>query len=341
MSGICRFYLRSITPQIEIYASAINFDPEKPVAPVSEPTDASAKLTGKIGRYYTQGMAEDVNALKNGILDDSEFMQQVTLIHHETMDMLDYALDRYVADGKRGLLFFYFSEIDLCSHMMWRHGDAEHPAHDKALARKSSSAWTGREGSTLADTVQDMYLRLDPALGRVRQKLGDDVTYVVMSDHGFAPYRREFSLNTWLCDHGYLVLKEGIEKERSKEDPKYQKVQLDGGQVDWSKTEPTASDSTGSTLNLRGRELDNPLTKDEDESGIVEPGAAADALLRQIKAELGGRDRSAEWKAPGPQMRSRQGRLLRCAHRGGTRHAGRLRLRLRELGCLGDGADPA
>jgi hypothetical protein len=55
-------------PQIEIYASAINFDPEKPVAPVSEPTDASAKLTGKIGRYYTQGMAEDVNALKNGIL---------------------------------------------------------------------------------------------------------------------------------------------------------------------------------------------------------------------------------------------------------------------------------
>jgi hypothetical protein len=26
------------------------------------------------------------------------------------MDMLDYALDRYVADGKRGLLFFYFGD---------------------------------------------------------------------------------------------------------------------------------------------------------------------------------------------------------------------------------------
>src|SRR5206468_10449066 len=106
MSGICRFYLRSIAPDVEIYASPINFDPDAPAAPVSEPDDASAELTAKIGRYYTQGMAEDVNALKSGALDDGEFMQQVTLIHHETMDMLDYALDRYVKRGKQGLLFF-------------------------------------------------------------------------------------------------------------------------------------------------------------------------------------------------------------------------------------------
>ena len=286
VSGICRFYLRSITPDVEIYASPINFDPEDPVAPVSEPDDASAELKAKIGRYYTQGMAEDVKALEKGILDDGEFMQQVTLIHHETMDMLDYALDRYVANGKQGLLFFYFSEIDLCCHMMWRHGDAEHPAHDDALARQSSAAWTGREGSTLADTVEDMYLRLDPALGRVRERLGDDVTMLVMSDHGFAPYRREFSLNTWLCDHGYLVLKEGLEKERPKDDPGYHKVQLDGGEVDWSKTKAYGVGFNGLYLNLRGRERDDPHTEHEDESGIVEPGAEADALLGKIKSEL-------------------------------------------------------
>ncbi len=285
MSGICRFYLRSLSPNVELYASAINFDPEAPPAPVSEPSDASAELTKEIGRYYTQGMAEDVNALKNGVLDDREFMQQVTLIHHETVDMLDYALERYVENGKQGLLFFYFSEIDLCSHMMWRHGDTEHPGHDPALAAKDSSSWTGREGSTIADTVEDMYLRLDPALGRVREALGDDVTIVVMSDHGFAPFHREFSLNTWLVDNGYLVLKEGLEKEKPTNDPQHKDVYLFTGQVDWSKTRAYGMGFNGLYLNLEGRELDNPKTP-EDESGIVAPGAEADALLAELKAKL-------------------------------------------------------
>jgi predicted AlkP superfamily phosphohydrolase/phosphomutase len=82
------------------------------------------------------------------------------------------------------------------------------------------------------------------------------------------------------------VLKEGIEKERSKEDPKYQKVQPTAVRSIGRRRGIYGVGFNGLYLNLRGRELDNPLTKDEDESGIVEPGAAADALLRQIKAEL-------------------------------------------------------
>lgn len=285
MSGICRFYLRSIEPEVELYASAVNFDPEAPVAPVSEPSDASAELTREIGRYYTQGMAEDVNALKKGVLDDSEFMQQVTLIHHETMDMLDYALGRYVDNGKQGLLFFYFSEIDLACHMMWRHGDEKHPAHDADTSRLAASAWTGRAESTLADTVEDMYLRLDPALGKVREKLGDDVTLVVMSDHGFAPYHREFSLNTWLVDNGYLVLKEGLAKELPEADPAHRKVFVYGPEVDWSKTRAYGIGFNGLYLNLEGRELDNPETSPADESGIVKASEAG-VLLREIKQKL-------------------------------------------------------
>jgi predicted AlkP superfamily phosphohydrolase/phosphomutase len=292
MSGICRFYLRSIEPEVELYVSAINFDPEAPAAPVSEPSDASADLTEEIGRYYTQGMAEDVNALKNGVLDDAEFMQQVTLVNDETLDMLDYALDHYIEDGKQGLLFFYFSTIDLACHMMWRHSDEDHPAHDVELARESSTAWTDREGSTLADTVQDMYLRMDPALGRVRERLGDEITLIVMSDHGFAPFHREFSLNTWLYENGYLVLKDGETKELPREDPEFRKVNLfdfevpDGwrGAVDWSRTRAYGVGFNGLYLNMKGRELDNEHT-DADESGIVDP-AEAEALLREIKGKL-------------------------------------------------------
>jgi len=285
MSGIVRFYLRSIEPELELYASPVDFDPESPAVTISEPEDASAELARSIGRYYTQGMAEDVNALKYGVLDDVEFMQQTNLVFLERRRMLDYALDRYVENDGGGLLFFYFSTIDLCCHMMWRHYDAAHPAHDAEFAAKDSSAWSGREGSKWADTVHDLYLRMDPVLGQIRERIGDKATLIVMSDHGFAPYRRKFSLNTWLLEEGYLVLREGRDRELARDDPRYEKVFLfDPTVVDWSRTRAYGMGFNGLYLNLAGRERDNPDTPD-DESGIVDP-ADAPALLAEIEAKL-------------------------------------------------------
>ena len=282
MGGIVRFYLRSIEPELELYASPVNFDPLDPVVPVSEPEDASVELAKAIGRYYTQGMAEDVNALKYEVLTDVEFMQQVELVHLESEEMLDYALDRYVEDDEGGLLFFYFSSIDLPCHMMWRHFDGAHPAHDADFASQDSSRWSGRSGSTWKDTVHDLYRKMDPVLGRIRQRLGDDVALVVMSDHGFAPYRRKFDLNRWLLDNGYLVLKDGLQPE---DGPKpAQKVTI-FQHVDWSRTRAYGMGFNGLYLNLRGRELDDPRTE-EDESGIVEPGEEARALLAELKQAL-------------------------------------------------------
>jgi predicted AlkP superfamily phosphohydrolase/phosphomutase len=285
LSGICRFYLRSIEPEVEFYVSPINLSPEAPPAPVSEPESASADLVEGIGRYYTQGMAEDVNSLKNEILSDAEFMRQVELVYDERRAMMDYAIDEYVAGDEGGLLFFYFSTVDLSCHMMWRHFDSAHPAHEAEIASEDSSWWSGREGSTWKDTVHDLYLKMDPVLGRIRERLGDDITLIVMSDHGFAPYRRKFSINTWLVENGYLVLHEGQTKELPKDDPDFKSVNIYvPGTVDWSKTRAYGMGFNGLYLNLAGRELDNPAT-DEDESGIV-TAAEAPALLREIKEKL-------------------------------------------------------
>ena len=65
MTGIVRFYLRSIEPEFELYASPVNIDPVTPVMSVAEPQSASSELVDAIGYYYTQGMAEEVNALKD------------------------------------------------------------------------------------------------------------------------------------------------------------------------------------------------------------------------------------------------------------------------------------
>jgi predicted AlkP superfamily phosphohydrolase/phosphomutase len=282
ISGVVRFYLRSIEPQIELYASPVNIDPLEPVLPVSLPEDASAELAdrehGGIGIYYTQGMPEDVNALKHRALDEAEFMAQSKLVHREGERMLDYALDKYLARPEGGLLFFYFSGVDLCSHMMWRLRDTSHPHHDAALAAQDSSRWSEREGSTWKDTVLDLYLQLDPVVGHLRQRLGEDTALIVLSDHGFAPYGREFNLNAWLWREGYLVLNEGV-------DPAQAPAHVYGASVDWTRTRAYGVGFNGLYLNLAGREQNDPKTE-ADESGIVQPGAEADELLAELKAKL-------------------------------------------------------
>lgn len=287
MSGIVRFYLRSIEPEVELYASPVNIDPAAPVSPVSQPEDASAKLAdrrhGGIGPYFTQGMAEEVNALKADVLTDQEFLDQSNLVYRERLAMMDYAIDRYLEKDEGGLLFFYYSTVDLCSHMLWRHGDLEHPAHDPEVAAQDISRFTPRGEGTLQDVVHDLYLKMDPVLARLRERLGDDVTLIVMSDHGFAPWRRKFSLNTWLWENGYLVLKEGSSKELPDDHPDFRKVDI-FTQADWSKTRAYGVGFNGLYLNLRGREGDIPGTP-ENEAGIVDP-ADAPALLAELVERL-------------------------------------------------------
>ncbi|MFT6111169.1 MAG: putative AlkP superfamily phosphohydrolase/phosphomutase, partial [Planctomycetota bacterium] len=275
LDGIVCFYLRSISPEFELYASPVNFDPTNPVEPVSLPESAAADMAESIGLFFTQGMAEDVNALKGRALTDAEFMNQANLVHRERIRILDYALDRYTAKEEGGLLFFYVSSVDLAMHMMWRHQDPDHPFYDPEIANQDSSTWSGRDGTAWKDVVDDLYLRLDPILGKVLDRVGDKATVMVMSDHGFAPYRRKFSLNTWLLDNGYLVLKEGETKELPEGDPKRTPVVLQFS-VDWSKTRAFGMGFNGLYLNLEGRESE----------GIVARGAEADALLLEIKDRL-------------------------------------------------------
>ena len=292
--GEVRFYLRRLDPTIQLYCSPVNIDPVKPIAPISAPTSAGETVARAIGPYYTQGMPEDVNALKERMLSDAEFMDQSGLVHAEGERMLGFALDRWLARPDGGLLFFYFSGVDLCSHMMWRHVDAQHPHHDTKLAAESSTKWSGRAGSTWKDVLHDLHLQMDRVVGEVRAQLPADALLVVMSDHGFAPYYRKFSLNTWLYENGYLVLVDGETKEKPRDDPDYHWVDIsiaqDGSSaVDWSKTRAYGMGFNGLYLNLAGREgVADAATPHgfPAVAGSVQPGAEADALLAELKAKL-------------------------------------------------------
>src|SRR5690349_7081894 len=125
-------------------------------------------------------MPEDVSALKAEVLTVPEFMRQAGLVHEEGERMLDFALDRWLKKPEGGVLFFYFSTVDLCSHMLWRHGDTAHPHHDPAFAAQSSEAWTKRAGSTWKDSIYDLYIEMDRVVGKLRERTPPDVTLIVM-----------------------------------------------------------------------------------------------------------------------------------------------------------------
>ena len=250
VKGMCRFYLKQVHPRFQLYVSPINIDPANPALPISTPSSYSRSLSEEVGEFYTQGIAEDTKALSNGVLDDKEFLEQSRTVLAEHRRVFDLQFPKF----QTGVFFFYFSSLDLNSHMLWRLIDPEHPAYDEALASQYGSA------------LQEFYQQMDQVLGEVLPKLDEHTTLLVLSDHGFAPYRRSFNLNTWLLNNGYLTLKSDANPDNS--EPL--------ANVDWSKTRAYGLGLNGLYLNMHARERE----------GIVTPGGEADALLNEIREKL-------------------------------------------------------
>jgi predicted AlkP superfamily phosphohydrolase/phosphomutase len=135
--------------------------------------------------------------------------------------------------------------------MMWRSRDPEAPAYNAA------------RDQPYQHVIDDLYVGLDAIVGRTLEKMPADTLLVVMSDHGFASWRRTFNLNRWLEQHGYLVVR----------DPTRRGEPLTN--IDWSRTRAYGLGLNGLYLNLKGREA----------FGIVDP-ADRDRLAREIQTAL-------------------------------------------------------
>jgi predicted AlkP superfamily phosphohydrolase/phosphomutase len=250
VKGMCRFYLKQAHPRFQLYVSPINIDPRDPALPISTPSNYSHLLTDEAGEFHTQGIAEDTKALSDGVLDDKEYLQQSRTVLAEHRRIFDAEFPKF----KDGVFFFYFSSLDLNSHMFWRLMDPRHPEYDQTLADQNGSA------------IADFYQQIDQVLGEVLPTLDDRTTLLVLSDHGFAPYYRSFNLNTWLLNNGYIKLKDGVTSDSSEP----------FANVDWTQTRAYGLGLNGLYLNLRGRET----------NGIVDPGPRADSLMAELRTKL-------------------------------------------------------
>ena len=246
--GIVRFYLLELEPHFKLYMTPINIDPDKPALPISHPFTYAVYLSKTQGRYATLGLAEDTSALNEGVVDEDAFLDLTYQIHNEREQMFFDALDK----TSRGAVVCVFDITDRLQHMFFRQLDKTHPAN------------RGREIKH-QDAIKQLYTRMDELVGRTLDRLSSDDVLIVMSDHGFKPYRRSLNLNSWLFTNGFLALKTdkptGADMFRD---------------VDWSQTKAYAVGFGGIYLNLAGREA----------QGIVSPGIEAEQVKREIREGL-------------------------------------------------------
>jgi predicted AlkP superfamily phosphohydrolase/phosphomutase len=243
VAGIVRFHLASVAP-LRLYASPVNIDPAEPALPISTPPGYSRDLYEHVGYYYTQGFAEDTNALSAGMLSDGEFLDQAAGVYAERRKLFEVELARF----RSGLLFAYFGGVDQVSHMFWR-----------TLSRDLGGTAPTRAAES--DAILAAYRELDQSLGEALRAIeGDpDVTLVVMSDHGFAPFARAANLNGWLRDQGWLALRPGVTAGREM-----------FADVDWPGTRAYGFGLNGLYLNLLGRERFGTVSAAERERLITD-----------------------------------------------------------------------
>ena len=260
VQGIGRFYVVQAYPELRVYLSPLNLDPRRPPVPVSQPPSFSADLARRLGLYKTLGWPEDTWALNEEKIDEKVFLEDLNYTFSRQKDLVLDVLDR----SKPDLFVTVFQSTDKVQHMFWRLIDPRHPMYNRRLAAR------------YGDAIDRVYMRCDSLVGELLPRCRDGrTTLLVVSDHGFASFRRAVNINTWLVRNGYMTLSRmDPVRDRNLED-------LFGRgtfwpNVDWSRTRAYALALGQIYVNLRGRES----------RGAVRPGAEYDSVRNGIVREF-------------------------------------------------------
>lgn len=239
--GLCRFLVREIQPELTLYVSPIHIDPEKPALPISHPSYYASYLAKLLGPYSTLGLAEDTWALNEDVISKEAFLQQAYDVCSEREAMFFSALEH----SRRGVIACVFDTPDRIQHMFFRELD-------------EGGGPAGPDGGTV---VEDLYRRMDRLVDKTLPYVDDGTVLLVLSDHGFAAFRRGVDLNAWLRQNGFLALQQGADAG----DECFQGV-------DWSNTRAYALGLAGIYINQKGRES----------CGIVAPGSETEEVKQVL-----------------------------------------------------------
>ncbi|MCC6744052.1 MAG: alkaline phosphatase family protein [Acidobacteria bacterium] len=190
------------------------------------------------------------------------------------------------------LAWITFTESDRVQHRFWADQQPDHPRHKPEFPT----------------AVDEMYVRLDAAVGELVEAIPDGTRVFLVSDHGFAPYYCSFDVTGWLIANGFTAQRAGksgmkkalasvglldeavsvyrrfrraVESEARHGVDRMRDVEDEAAtgksyaDVDWSQTRAYATLDGGIRINVRGREP----------HGVVDR-AYADRLAAEIRDRL-------------------------------------------------------
>jgi predicted AlkP superfamily phosphohydrolase/phosphomutase len=136
-------------------------------------------------RDYLDGIDYRIDAnAKLGHRDDkSDFLENA----HDTLAKRHEAFTHYLDGGDWDLFFGVFMTTDRINHFLFEDYERDGEYREEFL---------------------EFYERVDEYVGDIRDRLDDDVTLVVASDHGFTTLDYEVHLNAWLESEGWLSFEE-------------------------------------------------------------------------------------------------------------------------------------
>lgn len=245
--GLCRFKLVSLGQHVELYRTAVQCTPDMPLFPLSEPPGFGAWLQDRVGPFATIGMPADLDGVRRGVVDYDTFLEDAYFNWERQVEM---AL-RLSSGENWDLLFTHLFTLDNVQHLFWHAQDGQHPAYTAEAAQRYGSE------------IEKAYQWIDAQVGRLVDAAGPDTTVLLVSDHGGLPIYRLVYLNAWLRAQGYLQPRETDEPGRALK-------------FDWDRTRAAMFGTGGIWLNVQGR----------DPRGVVDPGAAYEALRHEIAHKL-------------------------------------------------------
>ncbi|MCF6153680.1 MAG: hypothetical protein E3K36_00195 [Candidatus Brocadia sp.] len=151
------------------------------------PPEIMQEIRERFGNYRV--LYADLESLYTNNLD--RFIEEWRQIFEIRKQAILYLLEQKEWD----VFMPVFYSIDVIQHHFWRFFDKKHPQYDPAISRKYENI------------IPEFYEMTDAAIGEILEKIGDDATVIVVSDHGAGPEKGAFYVNNWLHEQGFLAFR--------------------------------------------------------------------------------------------------------------------------------------
>ncbi len=235
--GMARFKLLEYEgKRIKLYLSPIMRSQLNPDVPIAYPEKLSKELMTECGCYKPLSFESDVHALKEEMINEKTWLEDMRYTFEQRIKTAKHLLE----NNKWNFFAIDLFPVDRVQHLFWRYVDKKHPLFEE---------------SEYETKINETYELADKKIGELLESLGEETLVFLISDHGFASYRKAVELNKILAQEGFLKMESGETGSFFS--------------VDWSKTEAYALGFSSIYLNRQGREKYG-IVSEKDAEGIIE-----------------------------------------------------------------------